>query len=122
MNITKSLPFVVAASLLCAGAALNAPHALAQELFEPSNSHLSQSTLAPGSRLFISVEDETAVRANERFVSDPAAGAVVFAPTERKAIAHWLARAERSITFTHDHQALTVPMRVTYTNEPFYAN
>ena len=124
MNTKNSLPFFIAACLFYAGVALKVGPAMAQELFEPSNSHLSQSTLAPGSRLFVSVEDETGVRANERFVRDAAPTAAVFAPTDRQAIAHWLTHAERvePITLTHDQQALTLPIRVTYSNEPVYAN
>ncbi len=134
MKNKKTLSFVVAAGLMFSGAALVGGQALAGELFEPSNSHLSQSTLASGSRLFVTVNDETAVRANERYVRDSTASEAVFAPTDRQAIAQWLARAERvppvsaepferemqSMVPASDRQAFTLPLRVTYSSGPFY--
>lgn len=145
MNKFHSFSVAVSLTLMAMTTVFGAHSAYASELFEPQNSHLTQSTLAPGSRFFIAVDDETAVTANERYVSTPADGPALFATTDRQAIAQWLAWAERerspspkSPTPPEALEALEArsqrviyhanvhtdraPLRVTYSIGPFYAN
>jgi len=93
-----SMHFVAIAlvSLLMASLGVGSVNqAFAGELFEPVNTQLTQSTIAPASRLFIAVDDETAVVANDRFIRRAGPVTSLFDVSERRAIAQWLMRAER---------------------------
>jgi len=95
MNKLHFYSVAISVALMTLATALVGGKANASELFEPQNSQLTQSVLAPGSRFFIAVDDETAVTANVRYVSSPTDEPARFATTERQAIAAWLAWAER---------------------------
>jgi len=145
MNKFHSLSVAASLALVVLTGASGSGSAHAGELFEPQNSDLTQSVLAPGSRFFISIDDETAVTANERYVSNPAEGPTLFATTDRQEIAKWLAWAERKRSLSPipltlpgapaalqdlsqpaiqhaNAKPVNVPLRATYSIGQYYAN